>query len=101
MAKSSVVQRNLKRIRLHKRFNSKRIELKAIRNNKSVTLEERFNAQLALMELPRNSSKTRIRNRCVLSGRGRGVYKKFNLSRIWIRKLASEGKLPGMIKASW
>lgn len=101
MAKSSVVQRNLKRIRLHKKFNNKRIELKAIRNNKSITLEERFEAQIALTKLPRNSSKSRIRNRCLLSGRGRGVYRKFELSRIWMRKLASEGKLPGVIKGSW
>ena len=101
MAKNSVVQRNLKRIRLYNSLKDKRTELKAIRNDKSVTLEERFDAQMALAKLPRNSSKNRIRNRCLLSGRGRGVYRKFNLSRIWMRKLASEGKLPGVIKASW
>ena len=101
MAKNSVVQRNLKRTRLYNNSKNKRAELKTIRNNKSITLEERFDAQMALAKLPRNSSKSRIRNRCLLSGRGRGVYRKFNLSRIWIRKLASEGKLPGVIKGSW
>jgi small subunit ribosomal protein S14 len=101
MAKSSIIQRNLKRIRLHQNFEAKRAELKSIRNDKLVSLEERFEAQAALTSLPRNSAKNRIRNRCALSGRGRGVYRKFQLSRIWLRKLASEGKLPGMIKASW
>ena len=101
MAKNSVVQRNLKRIKLYNNSKDKRAGLKAIRNNKSVPLEERFEAQIALTKLPRNSSKSRIRNRCLLSGRGRGVYRKFNLSRIWIRALASEGKLPGVIKGSW
>ena len=101
MAKNSVVQRNLKRTRLYNNSKNKRAELKLVRNSKSITLEERFEAQMALAKLPRNSSKNRIRNRCLLSGRGRGVYRKFNLSRIWIRKLASEGKLPGVIKGSW
>ncbi|MFK7760549.1 MAG: 30S ribosomal protein S14 [Candidatus Midichloriaceae bacterium] len=101
MAKKSIIQRNLKRVRLFSNNQEKRIELKAIRNSKLNTLEERFEAQASLSKLPRNSSKTRIRNRCLLSGRGRGVYKKFNLSRIWFRKLASECKLPGVTKASW
>jgi len=101
MAKKSVIQRNLKRQRLFRNHQKKRMELRAIRNNKLKTLEERFNAQVSLSSLPRNSAKTRIRNRCLLSGRGRGVYKKFNLSRIWLRKLALECKLPGVIKASW
>jgi ribosomal protein S14 len=70
-------------------------------NNKAISLEERFQAQLSLGKLPRNSSKNRIRNRCLLSGRGRGVLRKFCLSRIWFRKLALECKLPGVIKASW
>lgn len=101
MAKKSIIQRNLKRVRLFNNNKEKRAHLKAIRNNKSITLEERFEAQANLSQLPRNSSRTRVRNRCLLSGRGRGVYKKFNLSRIWFRKLASECKLPGVIKASW
>ena len=101
MAKKSVVQRNLKRIRLFNNNLEKRMEFKEIRNNKSITLEERFEAQANLSKLPRNSSKARIRNRCLLSGRGRAIYRKFKLSRIWFRKLASECKLPGVIKASW
>jgi len=101
MAKKSIVQRNSKRVRLCKVHDEKRKELKKIRNSKCNTLEERFEAQSALSQLPRNSSRTRVRNRCLLSGRGRGVYRKFNLSRIWFRKLASECKLPGVTKASW
>ena len=101
MAKVSIVQRNLKRQNLFKKNEKKREELKSIRNDKTKTLEERFEAQIYLSNLPRNSSKTRIRNRCLLSGRGRGVYNKFKLSRIWFRKLASECKLPGVTKSSW
>ena len=101
MAKKSIVQRNIKRMRLFENNQKKRKELKAIRNNKLITLEERFEAQSSLSQLPRNSAKVRIRNRCLLSGRGRGVYRNFNLSRIWFRKLASECKLPGVTKASW
>ncbi|MSO13364.1 30S ribosomal protein S14 [Rickettsiales endosymbiont of Trichoplax sp. H2] len=101
MAKVSIVQRNLKRQNLFKKNEKKREELKSIRNDKTKTLEERFEAQISLSNLPRNSSKTRIRNRCLLSGRGRGVYNKFKLSRIWFRKLASECKLPGVTKSSW
>ena len=101
MAKVSIVQRNLKRQNLFKKNEKKREELKSIRNDKTKTLEERFEAQISLSNLPRNSSKTRIRNRCLLSGRGRGVYNKFKLSRIWFRKLASECKLPGVAKSSW
>jgi len=101
MAKESIIQRNLKRVKLFKKNHQKRKELKTIRNNKAISLEERFQAQLSLGNLPRNSSKNRIRNRCLLSGRGRGVLRKFCLSRIWFRKLALECKLPGVIKASW
>lgn len=101
MAKVSIVQRNLKRQNLFKKNEKKREELKSIRNDRSKTLEERFEAQISLSNLPRNSAKTRIRNRCLLSGRGRGVYSKFKLSRIWFRKLASECKLPGVTKSSW
>ena len=79
----------------------KREELKAIIYNKSLPLEERFQAQLRIAAMPRNSSKTRIRNRCELTGRGRGVYRKFRLSRICLRELASSGMLPGVTKASW
>ena len=101
MAKTSIIQRNIKRENLFKSNEKKRQEFKSIRNDKSKTLEERFEAQICLSKLPRNSSKTRIRNRCLLSGRGRGVYSKFKLSRIWFRKLASECKLPGVTKSSW
>ena len=101
MAKASIIQRNIKRENLFKSNEKKRQEFKSIRNDKSKTLEERFEAQISLSKLPRNSSKTRIRNRCLLSGRGRGVYSKFKLSRIWFRKLASECKLPGVTKSSW
>ena len=101
MAKTSVIQRNLKRVRMNKNHSNKRAELKAIIYNKALSLEDRFQAQLQIAAMPRNSSKTRIRNRCELTGRGRGVYRKFRLSRICLRELASSGMLPGVTKASW
>ena len=101
MAKTSSIQRNLKRIRLVKKFSKKRHELKKIINNKKLPLEERFKAQLKLAKLPRNSSKIRIRNRCEITGRPRGVYRKLKISRIALRDLASQGKIPGMTKSSW
>ena len=101
MSKKSIIQRNLKRNFLMKHFYKERKYLHLLRNNKKITLEERFNIQLSLSVIPRNSSRTRIRNRCFLSGRGRGIYRKFYLSRIWIRILASDGKLPGVTKSSW
>tara|TARA_B100001750_G_scaffold213632_1_gene196259 strand:- start:4 stop:309 length:306 start_codon:yes stop_codon:yes gene_type:complete len=101
MAKTSAIQRNLKRIKLEKRFAKKRRELKKIISNKKLPLDERFQAQLKLAKLPKNSSKTRIRNRCEISGRPHGVYRKLRISRIALRELASEGKIPGMTKSSW
>ena len=101
MAKTSSIQRNLKRIRLAKRFLKKRENLKKIIKNKKLSLEERFAAQLKLAKMPRNSSKTRIRNRCEISGRPHGVYRKLKISRIALRDLASKGKIPGMTKSSW
>ena len=101
MAKTSAIQRNLKRIRLAKKFLKKRQELKKIIKNKKLPLEERFNAQLKLAKLPRNSAKVRIRNRCEMTGRPRGVYRKFKISRIALRELASKGIIPGMTKSSW
>ena len=101
MAKTSSIQRNLKRIRLVKKFSKKRYELKKIINNKKLSLEERFKAQLKLAKLPRNSAKTRIRNRCEITGRPHGVYRKLRISRIALRDLASKGKIPGMTKSSW
>ena len=101
MAKTSSIQRNLKRIRLVKKFLKKREDLKKIIKNKKLPLEERFAAQLKLAKIPRNSSKVRIRNRCEITGRPRGVYRKLKISRIALRDLASEGKIPGMTKSSW
>jgi small subunit ribosomal protein S14 len=101
MAKTSSIQRNLKRIKLVKKFLKKRESLKKIINNKKLTLEERFGAQLKLAKLPRNSAKIRIRNRCEITGRPHGVYRKLRISRIALRDLASTGKIPGMTKSSW
>ena len=101
MAKTSAVQRNLKRIRLEKKFSKKRQNLKKIIRNKKLPLKERFEAQLKLAKIPRNSARTRIRNRCEITGRPRGVYRKLRISRIALRELASSGKIPGMTKSSW
>ena len=101
MAKTSSVERNLKRIRLVKKFKTKRDSLKKIINNKSLPLDERFKAQLKLAKLPRNSAKIRIRNRCEITGRPHGVYRKLKISRIALRELALSGKIPGMTKSSW
>ena len=101
MAKKSVIERNEKRKRLAKKFAAKRARLKAVTRDNSLSPEERFNAQLKLAELPRNSSPVRVRLRCELSGRGRGNYRKFRLSRIALRDLAAGGQIPGMVKSSW
>ena len=101
MAKTSAIQRNLKRIRLSKKYSKKRRELKKIIRNKKISLSERFDAQLKLNKLPKNSSKIRIRNRCEITGRPHGVYRKLKISRIALRELASQGKIPGMVKSSW
>ena len=101
MAKTSMIQRNLKRIKLVKKFLKKRESLKKIIKNKKLPLEERFAAQLKLAKIPRNSSKVRIRNRCEITGRPHGVYRKLRISRIALRDLASTGKIPGMTKSSW
>ena len=101
MAKTSMIQRNLKRIKLVKKFLKKRESLKKIIKNKKLPLEERFAAQLKLAKIPRNSSKVRIRNRCEITGRPHGVYRKLRISRIALRDLASNGKIPGMTKSSW
>ena len=100
MAKTSSIQRNLKRIKLVKKFSKKRKDLKKIIKNKNLPLEERFNAQLKLAKLPRNSARTRIRNRCEITWRPHGVYRKLKISRIALRELASAGKIPGMTKSS-
>ena len=101
MAKTSAIQRNLKRIKLVKRFSKRRLELKKIIKNRKLPLEERFSAQLKLAKIPRNSAKIRIRNRCEITGRPHGVYRKLKISRIALRDLASKGKIPGMTKSSW
>ena len=101
MAKTSSIQRNLKRIKLVKRFMKKREALTKIIKNKKLPLTERFEAQLKLAKIPRNSARTRIRNRCEITGRPHGVYRKLRISRIALRQLASSGKIPGMTKSSW
>ena len=101
MAKTSSIQKNLKRIKLSKKKQKKRQELKKIINNKKLPLEERFEAQLKLSKLPRNSARTRIRNRCEITGRPHGFYRKLRVSRIALRELALSGKIPGMTKSSW
>lgn len=101
MAKKSSIEKNKRRSRLAKQFAAKRARLKAIANDKDLPIEERFAAQLKLAELPRNSAPTRIRNRCEMTGRPRAVYRKFKLSRIALRELASTGQIPGMVKSSW
>jgi small subunit ribosomal protein S14 len=101
MAKTSSIQKNLKRIKLSKKYFNKRKILKEIINNRKLPLEERFNAQLKLSKLPRNSARTRIRNRCEITGRPHGVYRKLRISRIALRELALSGKIPGMTKSSW
>ena len=101
MAKVSSIQKNLKRIRLVKKFLKRREDLKKIIKNRKLPLAERFAAQLKIAKLPRNSAKIRIRNRCEITGRPHGVYRKLRISRIALRDLASKGKIPGMTKSSW
>jgi small subunit ribosomal protein S14 len=101
MAKKSAVEKNMKRRRLVKKFAAKRQRLKAVATNTSLTNEERFAARLKLAGLPRNSSKTRVVNRCEITGRPRAYYRKLRMSRIALRDLASSGQIPGMVKSSW
>ncbi len=101
MAKKSAVEKNKKRDKLVRRYATKRAQLKALARDRSLPPEDRFGAQLQLAKLPRNSAKNRVRNRCELSGRPRGYYRKFRLSRIALRELASAGQVPGVVKASW
>ena len=101
MAKKSAVNRNQRVKRLVKQHAAKRAELKAIANNESLPLEERFEARLKLAEMPRNSSPVRIRNRCEITGRPRGYYRKLKMSRISLRDLGSHGLIPGLVKSSW
>ncbi|WP_157018957.1 30S ribosomal protein S14 [Mesorhizobium xinjiangense] len=101
MAKTSSVEKNKRRRNLVDRYAAKRAELKAIIKNQELPLEERFRAQLKLSALPRNSSKTRIRNRCEVTGRPRGYYRKLKMSRVALRELGSMGMIPGLVKSSW
>jgi len=101
MAKKSLINRNKKRIALNLKFANKRKVLKKIVMNKKLSLDERFKAQMKLSKLPRNSSKIRVRNRCEITGRPHGVYRKLKISRIALRQLSLEGIIPGMIKSSW
>jgi small subunit ribosomal protein S14 len=101
MAKKSAIEKNVGRVKLAKRIAGKRARLKAIAIDRTAPPEERFSAQLKLAVLPRNGSETRVRNRCSLTGRPRGYYRKFKLSRIALRELASSGQIPGMVKSSW
>lgn len=101
MAKVSAVERNKKRIILIDKNKEKRKELKKKLMDKETTIEERFAIQLKLSVLPRNSSRIRARNRCAITGRPRGYYRKLGLSRILLRELASSGQVPGMKKSSW
>ena len=101
MAKTSAINKNNKIIKLSNKFFKKRKALKKIIMNKNLSLEERFKAQQKLSKLPRNSSKTRVMNRCQITGRPHGVYRKLKISRIALRQLGLQGKIPGMIKSSW
>lgn len=101
MAKTSAIEKNKKRQRLIERYAVRRAALKAIVKDENVSPEDRFKAQVKLTELPRDSSSVRVRLRCELTGRPRGNYRKFKLSRIALRELASQGQIPGMVKSSW
>ena len=101
MAKMSAINKNNKRIKLSDKFYKKRLKLKKIIMDKKLSLEERFKAQQKLSKLPRNSAKVRVMNRCQITGRPHGVYRKLKISRSALRQLGLEGKIPGMVKSSW
>ena len=101
MAKLSAINKNKSRIKLSERLYKKRQALKKIIMDKKISLEERFKAQQKLSKLPRNSSKTRVMNRCELRGRPHGVYRKLKISRLELRQLGLQGKIPGLVKSSW
>ncbi len=101
MAKLSMINRDVKRVRVAAKFAPKRAALKAIIDDASKTDEERYEARLKLQQLPRDASPTRQRNRCAITGRSRGVFSKFGLGRMKLRELAMKGEIPGMTKASW
>jgi small subunit ribosomal protein S14 len=101
MAKTAVINRDLKRRKTVKKFAKKRAELQAVIDNAKISDEDRFAARQKLQQLPRNSSPTRLRNRCKLTGRPRGVFRKFGLGRNKLREIAMRGEIPGVVKASW
>ena len=101
MAKKSAIEKNKSRIKKVKRFKNKRMELKKLIMDKKTSQEDRFEAVMKLSSMPRNGCATRVRNRCELSGRPRGFYRRVKLSRIALRELAASGQIPGMTKASW
>tara|TARA_B100001540_G_C15614869_1_gene554818 strand:+ start:208 stop:513 length:306 start_codon:yes stop_codon:yes gene_type:complete len=101
MAKLSAINKNNRRIKLSNKFYKKRSSLKKIVMDKKLPLEQRFKAQQKLSKLPRNSAKNRVMNRCQITGRPHGVYRKLKISRIALRKLGLEGKIPGLVKSSW
>ena len=101
MAKTSMVERNNKRRRLAQKFNARRMRLKALAADRQLPAEERFAARLKLAELPRNSSPSRIHNRCAITGRPKAYYRKLRMSRIALRELGSKGLIPGLVKSSW
>ncbi|MGH1422319.1 MAG: 30S ribosomal protein S14 [Hyphomonas sp.] len=101
MAKKSAIEKNNKRQKLVKKYAAKRAELKAAAMDENLSLEERFKARLKLAELPRNSASNRVRNRCEVTGRPRGYYRKLKMSRIALRELGSNGQIPGLVKSSW
>jgi small subunit ribosomal protein S14 len=101
MAKTSSIEKNKRRMRLTKLYAPRRAKLKAIAKDKNLSMEDRFAAALKLAELPRNSSRVRVRNRCEISGRPRAFYRKFKMSRIAMRDLGSKGLIPGLVKSSW
>jgi len=101
MAKKSAIEKNERRKRMVKKFAARRAELKAKAMDEDLPLEERFKARLKLAERPRNSAPTRVRNRCEVTGRPRGYYRKLRMSRIALRELGNQGRVPGMVKSSW
>jgi small subunit ribosomal protein S14 len=101
MAKTAVINRDLKRRKTVKKFAKKRAELQAVIDNAKISDEDRFAARQKLQQMPRDSSPTRLRNRCKLTGRPRGVFRKFGLGRNKLREIAMQGEIPGVVKASW
>jgi len=101
MAKKSAIENNLRKTRIVKKFAARRERLLDVANNQELTMEQRFEARLKLAELPRNGAKGRIRNRCEVTGRPRGFYRKMKMSRIALRELGNKGLIPGLVKSSW